>query len=116
MRALLLFLLTAPLAFSLEGLAEGDGDSWRTRDKIQHAAGGAIIGAFGYFMADEIHPEWPEWKKIVTGVAASAVIGAAKEALDSRDPENHDASLKDFVATTGGGVLGSVSISLLFRF
>jgi uncharacterized protein YfiM (DUF2279 family) len=117
MRPVILLLLTlATAASALEGLAESERDSWRGVDKREHFAGGFAIGAFGYLMADEIHPEWPEWKKIVTGVAASAVIGAAKELYDSRHPESHDASLKDFAATTAGGALGSCSIALLFRF
>lgn len=101
---------------AVEGLTDTENDRWLADDKAMHAAGGMVVGAFGYLMADELCPRWPEWKKIAAGVAASAVVGALKEVSDARDPENHCASIKDGLATVAGGVLGSVSLSLVIRF
>lgn len=93
-----------------------DSDSWTTTDKREHFACGMAIGAIGTFLADEIAPDAPRWKKVCVGIAASVLAGAIKEVSDYRHPCTHDCSLKDFAATAAGGIVGSVSVSVVFRF
>ncbi len=91
-------------------------DNYTRSDKREHAACGFAIGAFGYLMADEIKPEWPDWKKVAAGTALAALAGIAKEAADHEDPKHHSCEARDAIATTAGGVIGAVSVSLVFRF
>jgi hypothetical protein len=44
----------------------------------------------------------------------TALVGIAKEWCD--DGGTGDCDARDAIATVGGGVLGSVSVSLVFRF
>lgn len=117
-RILTLVLLTATASAAehhIIGLTSSR-DSWTTVDKREHFACGLAIGAVATFAADELCPDAPRWKKVCVGIAASVLAGALKEVSDYRHPGTHDCSLKDFAATTAGGVLGSVSVSVVFRF
>ncbi len=91
-------------------------DSYTRKDKREHFVAGLAIGAFGYLMADEIAPGWPEWEKVAAGTALAALAGLAKEASDRSDPKHHSCEVRDAIATTLGGSVGAVSLSLVFRF
>lgn len=86
---------------------------FRDRDKRQHAIAGAAIGATATAVAGLIVPRSTWWTRALIGVAAAAVAGAAKEAMDAR---THDADPEDTVATIGGGVAGALTIALVWRF
>lgn len=96
-------------------------DEWRLprcneRDKQLHFAGGAIVGACTRAVAERFVPQWPEWGKQALAIGTAALVGAAKEALDSRQPDRHDSSCADFLATTAGGAAGSLTVALTFRW
>lgn len=83
-------------------------------DKVEHLEGGAIIGALATAVAQREMPKATWWQQALVGVAASAVIGVAKEAIDAH-ANGHDSDPKDAIATVLGGVAGSVSISLVWH-
>lgn len=72
-------------------------DTWTGRDKAQHAAVGAGIGAA--ITASTKDP--------MIGCAAAAAVGAAKEIYDHQHPQKHTASFKDFAVTSAFGCASS---------
>jgi hypothetical protein len=95
-------------------------DSWGVpdlgeQDKRQHAAAGFVIGGVGAGVAATLAPRSTWWTRALIGVAAAAVIGAAKEAADARGSD-HCSDPKDALATVAGGTVGALSISLVWRF
>lgn len=71
-------------------------------DKQAHALGGAVIAlTLGY-----IFP--PLW-----GFAAAIIAGVLKEIWDYFYPETHTCDVWDFVATAGGGLVGSLFVFLI---
>ena len=70
-------------------------------DKQMHFLSGAILGilfasVFGW-----------------AGILWVAAIACAKEVYDYLNPDKHTADIWDWVATTIGGVLGTVIVSLI---
>lgn len=102
----------ASLASAVESW--GIPDLLHQRDKQEHFAGGAIIGA-ATVAALSKSPLKP-WQRVLAGVAASAVVGVAKEVADHRHPHTHDCDPKDAIATVAGGVVGGFSIEWTLRF
>jgi hypothetical protein len=84
-------------------------------DKQGHAAVGVVVGAVASLGADLVvrRPTW--WTRALVGIAAAAVVGAAKEVADAHLP-HHDPDPKDAIATVAGGTVGALSISLAWRF
>ncbi len=87
----------------------------RQQDKQEHAACGLVIGAGAAGIAGLAMPRSTWWTRTLIGVAAAAVIGSAKEAVDARS-RYHDADPKDALATVAGGAIGALSVSLVWRF
>lgn len=85
----------------------------REHDKQEHAGIGFAVGAISVATTKSLSPRSTWWTRALIGVAASAIVGAAKEAVDSR---THDADPKDALATVVGGAAGALSISLAWRF
>jgi hypothetical protein len=86
------------------------------RDKQEHAAAGAVVGAVTDATVRLLAPRAPRWERVLVGVAASAAVGTAKELLDARHPRDHDADPKDALATVAGGTVGVLAIELVWRF
>ena len=91
-------------------------DEFMAKDKALHFAGGAAIGATTYALVQTVAPDLRGWKKHAVAIGVSAIVALAKEYSDAQDPEHHSCDARDAVATVAGGVLGSVSVSLVFRF
>ncbi len=85
------------------------------RDKQEHAAAGAVAGAAGAGIAGLIMPRSTWLTRALIGTACAAVIGAAKEAADAQS-RHHTSDPKDALATTTGGAVGALTISLVWRF
>jgi hypothetical protein len=83
------------------------------RDKQQHAAAGVVVGSLASALTKTLSPSSSRWTRAVIGVAAAALAGAAKEAVDAR---THDADPKDALATVAGGTVGVLAIELVWRF
>lgn len=83
-------------------------------DKVEHFEGGVIIGALGTAVAQRELPKAKWWQQALVGVAASAVIGVAKEVADTRT--HGDPDPKDAIATVIGGTVGALSISVVVHF
>lgn len=111
--ALLALMASCSLCPGVESVGWPD---YRQSDKREHALLGIATGEIGYALGAKLRPDWPEWKKIAAGFALGALAGLAKEIPDACDPKHHDCDPKDFIATTLGGAIGSVSLSLVFRF
>jgi hypothetical protein len=84
-------------------------------DKQGHAAVGVIVGTFATAAAQRLAPRAPWWEQALVGVAASAVVGTAKEICDAQS-RHHDADPKDALATVAGGIGGALTITLVWRF
>jgi len=106
----------AGLCLTLVGAGASEVDDYCQRDKVLHFAGGAAIGATTYALVQIVAPDLEGWKKHAVAIGVSALVGLAKEACDYFDPENHTCDARDAIATAAGGALGSVSVSLVFRF
>lgn len=91
-------------------------DEFTREDRVTHFAGGAAIGATTYALVQTVAPDLRGWKKHAVAIGVSTIVALAKEYSDAQDPENHCCDARDAVATVAGGVLGSVSVSLVFRF
>ncbi len=97
-------------------LSASELDEYCREDRALHFAGGAAIGATTYALVQTVAPDLEGWKKHAVAIGVSALVGIAKEYADSRDSDSHCCDARDAIATVGGGVLGSVSVSLVFRF
>ncbi len=81
-------------------------------DKILHFSAGAISGAAGALVASELTDQNRFWT--VTGsVAASLLVGLAKEAIDQKRSSGWDNG--DLAATVLGGLTVGVSIELFSK-
>lgn len=80
-------------------------DEWTGRDKNLHFVGGAAIGAAVTLATD--NP--------MSGVAAGAAVGLAKELYDARNRATHTPSTKDLVMTVIGAAVGSYATHLVIR-
>lgn len=109
-----------PLALLLLVACASAVDSWDLdpalgrSDRQQHAIGGALIGAGVAAIAPK---DWQPWQRIAAGVAASLVVGLAKEAIDANDSDrNSIAEAGDATATAVGGAVGAICITAIWRF
>jgi hypothetical protein len=89
-------------------------DEYAREDRVLHLGAGFAIGATTYALVQTVAPDLKPWAKHVVAIGASALVGIAKEWCD--DGGRGDCDARDAIATVGGGVLGSVSVSLVFRF
>jgi hypothetical protein len=112
-RAALLLLALVGATSALESWGAPD---LHQQDKREHAMGGALVGSFSAALAGAALPRAPWWQQALVGIAASAVVGVAKEITDARHPGTHDADPKDAIATVAGGAIGAVAMTLVWRF
>jgi len=92
--------ITAALLAAITSAASAEDctqDNWLCKDKAVHATGSALIA--GAVTAAT--------KNAFLGFGAALVVGAAKEAYDSKHPGKHTASWKDFGADALGGLAGA---------
>lgn len=78
-------------------------DNWTGPDKVDHALGGAFIGATVTAATGQA------WK----GCAAATAVGLAKEIADAQNRAKHTPSFKDFAVTAAAGCLAAKGTSLL---
>ena len=71
-------------------------DSWTGRDKVEHAAGSAVLGAAAALVIEDKATAW----------AVAMVPGLLKEAYDAQHPEKHTASWRDMAANAVGAWVG----------
>jgi uncharacterized protein YfiM (DUF2279 family) len=103
------------LAGVVIGLARDVGaeDRWLARDKAEHAAASAAIGAGGYALAATV-TERPKWR-VILGTSAAVGAGTAKELWDKSHGE---ASWRDFswdVIGASAGVAIAWAVDRAFR-
>lgn len=106
--------LIPALVFSCAPASEWWPD-FHQEDKKEHALGGAVVGMLGTTMAERLMPEAPAWKKALVGIAASAVVGIAKEQIDAHGHRDTN-DRADAVATVVGGAVGSLAIVVTYHF
>lgn len=75
----------------------GATDSWTGKDKAAHAGGSSALSAGVTAVAGNEF----------VGIAAALLVGAAKEGYDSKHPDKHTASWKDFAADAAGALIGA---------
>ena len=97
--ALVLFCILAPLAMAQ--------DKWIAPDKFAHLVAGAGTGGAVTFIATQ--QRWTGDPRL-WGTAAGCALGAAKEWNDSRHPDIHTASWKDFAVTCAASGLASYTM------
>lgn len=106
--------LVPVLVFSC-GVASETWPDFHEDDKREHGLVGVAVGMLGTTMAERLMPDAPWWQKALVGVAASAVVGIAKEQIDAhRSADTNDRA--DATATVIGGVAGSLAITLAWHF
>jgi uncharacterized protein YfiM (DUF2279 family) len=84
------------------------------QDKLLHFYAGYLVGNVTNGAFQLILPKTMKNRRLVSallGVGMSALVGGAKEFYDSRHPENHTVDAKDFWATVGGGMVGSLTLT-----
>ena len=79
-------------------------DSWHGPDKTEHLLIGAAAGMAGAFQFESF------WH----GVAAGALVGVTKEALDATGLGT--CSLQDALVTVAGGVLGAATGGVMLTY
>ena len=72
-------------------------------DKQAHALSGFVGGAAMMWLTDIT----------IISIAAVAVVAYLKEQYDARHPDEHTADIWDWVATTLGGAVGVLLVTLL---
>ena len=72
-------------------------------DKFMHGLSGFVGGAAMMWLTDIT----------IISIAAVAVVAYLKEQYDARHPDEHTADIWDWVATTLGGAVGVLLVSLL---
>lgn len=111
-RLTLLFILTAALSvfaetptFVISQPALQSGDEWFARDKLYHftVSAGLAFGSF-YIYRETLHNNREGSYCFSGGFTIS--VGAVKEYYDSKHPDKHQASWKDFIADLAGTGLG----------
>ena len=107
-------LLIALCALSAASAVEVFGVDYRQQDKQGHFVLGAMSAGAAILTLDMFAPDAPWYARALVGTVTAAVVGAVKEYADSRDPLNHNVELDDFVATTTGGSL--LSLTFCWRF
>lgn len=83
------------------------------KDKVLHFVGGAAFGLVGGGIAKKVSKGDRVWT-FVGAVAASAMAGVAKEAIDAGQPDNQWDN-GDLLATILGGVAVGISIELFSK-
>jgi len=86
----------------------------QTYDKTKHAYAGYFIGNVSSGISQLLIPKYTNNRKLkilLSGIVSSAVVGVGKEYRDSLGYGNVEAV--DAVFTIGGGVVGSVTFSLV---
>jgi hypothetical protein len=89
-------------------------DEYCREDRVLHIGAGFAIGATTYALVQTVAPDLKPWAKHAVAISVSALVGIAKEWCD--DGGHGDCDARDAIATVGGGVLGSVSVSFVYRF
>ncbi|TDQ29067.1 hypothetical protein [Zeaxanthinibacter enoshimensis] len=79
------------------------------KDKVLHFTAGAVAGAGGAFIASELSGHNRFWT-FTGSVAASLLVGVAKEAIDQKNYNGWDNA--DLGATVLGGVTTGVVIDI----
>lgn len=110
MRGILLVLMVNATLPALEIL----GVDYSQSDKQGHFWLGAAVSAVAMIALDRWRPEAPWYERAAVGLGSAALVGAAKEWADGRDPLHHTQDRRDWIATTTGGAV--VAFSLCWRF
>ncbi len=105
---LMLSILAATHAVEILGV------DYSEKDKRGHFVLGAASAGIAILTLDMFAPDAPWYVRAAVGTVAAAVVGAAKEYADSKDPLNHCVEADDFVATTTGGAV--LSLCFCWRF
>jgi len=90
------------------------GVDYSEKDKQGHFALGVLTSSLSMLAFDMVKPDATWWQRALVGTGSAALVGAAKEYADSRDPLNHVVESDDFVATLTGGMC--VSFTFCWRF
>lgn len=85
--------------------AKGGGDSWTGRDKLYHFTVSAGLAFGSFYIYREGFNNNREGSYYFSG-GFSVSVGAFKEYYDSRHPQRHHASWRDFAADLAGVCLG----------
>lgn len=96
-------------------ICETLGIDYTSSDKVDHAAGGLVIGAVSGLTVDGLMPHSPEPLRFVVAWLPALIAGAGKEWYDHAHPAKHDCDFKDFASTALGGAAG-VGLVIRLRF
>jgi len=98
-----LILLLASTALSQE-----KSDNWFAKDKLKHFAVSALFSCGTTFVSNR-HFDYKKEKSMIIGFSFSVAIGGAKEAVDSKKPEE-TSSVKDFIWDMAGAAAGALIV------
>lgn len=83
-------------------------------DHQQHAVAGMAVGGLSLALVDAMAPNASLPVKIIVPIAAACLVGLAKEISDDRNQDRHTADYGDWMATTAGGAVIGLTLSVRF--
>lgn len=86
-------------------ICEAIGLDYEHRDKVDHLAGGALIGAVSSLVVEDLWPDMHPAKRAVVALIPVVVVAVAKEVIDHQDPDHHSSEWQDAAATVVGGTI-----------
>ena len=113
MRLIALLILAAALH-----AVEHSMPSWERDDHRLHFGAG-VLAATGASVGVEVwealtDSEAPRWVKVVAPLAASTLLGVAKEVYDHQHPDRHTTDSGDAIATAAGGLPVAFTFNVRF--
>jgi VanZ family protein len=85
-------------------------------DKKLHIAAGALVGIVAVAVLRFRFPNLPAYSLVCLGTLCAAIVGTAKEVYDHFHPATHTADIYDMLATTLGGVAGSIATNIVIAY
>lgn len=87
-----------------------DGDKWLGEDKLKHFGLSAFFAGGSYIVAKR-HFDFDKGKSFTIGVGITITLGAAKEIIDYRTPDQ-TSSHKDLIWDIAGALTGALLAGL----
>lgn len=104
--SIIIFLTLAPLCAA----GDADGDKWFAEDKLKHFGISAFFASGSCIIANR-HFDFDKRKSFTIGVGITVSLGAAKEVIDYKTPDQ-TSSHKDLVWDIAGALTGALLAGL----